>query len=101
GRTGNSGTQSSTPSENADGADHVVTYQVSGSHPDPQYVQFWEDLNTTPDLIAKNRTVSDFNDLVVQLSPRPIPLPPAMLSGCVLLSIIATGGAYRARVRQR
>src|SRR5689334_5338410 len=55
GRTGDSGTDSSTPSDNSDGRDHVVTYQISGAHPDPQYVQFWEDLPKTPELIAKDR----------------------------------------------
>jgi hypothetical protein len=90
GRSGNSGTQSSTASENADGRDHVVTYRINGAKPDPQYLQFWEDLNKTPDL-AKGRTISDFNDLVVKLAPASssggggvgatVPLPPAIVSG--------------------
>ena len=98
--TGNSGTDSSTPSNNGDGRDHVVTYQISGAHPDPQYVQFWEDLPKTPEMIAKDRTISDFNDLVVQLQPNAIPLPPALLSGSGLIAFIATAGAYRSRFRR-
>jgi len=100
GRSGNSGTDSSTPSENSDARDHVITYQISGAHPDPQYVQFWEDLPRTNQLIEKDRTISDFNDLVIQLQPSAIPLPPALLSGSGLIAFIATASAYRSRVRR-
>jgi hypothetical protein len=102
GRSGNSGTQSSTPSENADGRDHVVTYTINGSHPDPQYLQFWEDLNKTASL-TKGRTTSDYNDLVVKLAPASasgggsvggggdhvIPLPPAVWSAALMAVLMA------------
>lgn len=102
-RVGSSGSHSSIPSVNADGRDHVLTYEISGADPSPQWLQFWEDLNDTPGL-AKGRTKSDFNDLVVQLSAsgtdagNVVPLPPAVLSGA------ATGAMVLlqcARVRRR
>ena len=95
GRSGNSGTDSSTPSENSDGRDHVITYQISGAHPDPQYVQFWEDLPKTNQLVARDRTISDFNDLVIQLQPNAIPLPPALFTGA------ATGALMLVTKRRR
>ena len=101
-RTGNSGTDSSTPSANADGRDHVVTYRITGANPDPQYLQFWEDLNDSPAL-SKGRTKSDFNDLVVQLEPsvgsvgESVPLPPALLSGASFGVTMLVFGRVRRR----
>jgi hypothetical protein len=91
GRTGNSGMDSSTPSQNADGRDHVVTYKIDGAKPDPQFLQFWEDLNIAPD-VTKGRSKADFNDLVVRLESSSagggngvtVPLPPVVMSGGAL-----------------
>jgi hypothetical protein len=90
-RSGNSGTQSSNASQNVDTRDHVVSYEVHGAQPDPQYLQFWEDLNDTPSLTRAGHTVSDYNDLVVQLTPADsngggnlVPLPPSVWTGAVV-----------------
>jgi len=107
GRAGNTPTDSSVPSQNPDGRDHAITYRISGANPDPQYLQFWEDLSTTQDL-SKGRTKSDFNDLVVQLEPtvgsggNSVPLPQAAASGAMMLGALlvckrkSTAGRARA-----
>jgi hypothetical protein len=104
GRSGNSGTQSSNASQNVDGRDHVVSYEVHGAQPDPQYLQFWEDLNDTPSLTRQGHTVSDYNDLVVQLTPADtgggnlVPLPPSVWTGAMVgLSIFIKHASRRRR----
>jgi len=88
-RSGDSGTQTSLDSDNADGRDHLITYIVNGlpGQSGPVWMLFFEDMiktATTP----KHRTFADFNDLVVEVRPvvNPVPLPPAGWAGLVTLS---------------
>ena len=67
----------------------MVTFKINGLSNDPTYLLFFEDLNLTPS-IGGNRSYADYNDLVVQVSRSTpalaAPLPPAILSGGLLLA---------------
>lgn len=95
GRSGNSGTDSSISSQNADHRDHLVTYKITGDQPNAEYMLFWEDLNLSPSLRG-GRTPRDFNDLVIELTSNQtgnlIPLPPALASGAALGGVILLAG---------
>ena len=88
-RSGNSGTQTSLDSDNADGRDHLITYEIKGlpGVSTPVWMLFFEDLTLTPGL-PKGRSSADFNDLVVEVRPEvnAIPLPPAEWAGLLTLS---------------
>jgi hypothetical protein len=88
-RDGESGLQMSENNENSDGRDHVITFAIEGLNQQPTYLMFFEDLNLGGS-VGGNRSYADYNDLVVQLSrvtgsPIAAPLPPAVLSGGLLL----------------
>ncbi len=88
-------TFSSLGPDNKDGADHLVTYLLSGdSIKTPTVVMFWEDL-----AIGAKRADFDYNDLVVQASVNPavIPLPAAVYPGIALL--LGLGGFKALRRR--
>lgn len=90
GRKGNTALDSSVKSQNADLRDHQITYHVTGIGPDEHFLLFWEDLLDTPSL-PEGRTSSDFNDLVVELTPGSgnlIPLPPAVLTGAITAGVL-------------
>ena len=57
------------PGQNSDSLDHMVTWLIAGS--ERKYVIAWEDLKGGGD--------RDFNDLVVEVSVAPVPIPAAML----------------------
>jgi len=59
----------SLPSKNDDGLDHMVTWEITDTP--NTWVIAWEDLNGGGD--------RDFNDLVVEVSLAPVPIPPAIL----------------------
>ncbi len=59
----------SLPSQNSDGLDHMVTWRIT-DRPNT-WVIAWEDLAGGGD--------RDFNDLVVEVSVAPVPIPPAIL----------------------
>ena len=59
----------SLPSQNSDGLDHMVTWKVVDTP--HTYVIAWEDLPDGGD--------RDFNDLVVEVSIAPVPIPGAIL----------------------
>ena len=97
-RDGDSGLDMSEDNENSDGRDHMVTFKIDGLSNDPTYLLFFEDMNLTGSTWG-NRSYADFNDLVVQLdrvtpnNPAAAPLPPAVLTGGLLLAgnFIAAG----------
>ena len=90
-RDGDSGLNMSENDENSDGRDHVVTFKIDGVSNDPTYLLFFEDMNLTGSTWG-NRSYADYNDLVVQLNrvastnPAAAPLPPAVLTGGLLLA---------------
>jgi len=91
-RSGDSGTQSSIVADNLDGRDHMITYEVLGLNTNAKvWVMFWEDLDRSPSL-AKNRTHSDYNDLVVEMRAVPVPLPAAVWAGGALVASTAVFG---------
>ena len=88
-RSGDSGTQMSENDENSDGRDHMISFAIDGLQ-QPTYMLFFEDLNLGGG-VGGNRSYADYNDLVVQLSrttgsPVAAPLPPAVLTGGLLLA---------------
>jgi hypothetical protein len=92
-RGGESSTNSSINSDNADGRDHLLTYKLSGAGHEDQWLLFWEDLNLSPAL-GKKRTFADYNDLVIQLTADDppgnlVPLPPAIFSGPAMILVYA------------
>jgi hypothetical protein len=99
-RSGDSGTQTSLDSDNADGRDHLATYVLAGlpNQDEPVFMLFWEDLDKT-DGMSKHRSFADFNDMAIELrampSPQTIPLPPAAATG-----LLALGGALLAKSRK-
>jgi hypothetical protein len=91
-RDGDSGLQMSELSENSDGRDHMVSFAIQGLSNNLTYLLFFEDMNLTQSTWA-NRSVADYNDLVVQVSRSTpsqsaiaAPLPPAILTGGLLLA---------------
>jgi hypothetical protein len=96
-RSGDTGTHYSQTSMNADGRDHMLTYEVLGlaGVQDKVWVMFWEDLTKTAS--TNKRTHSDYNDLVVEMRATAIPLPAAAWAA------IALGGgtfAFGKRIRK-
>jgi hypothetical protein len=88
-RDGDSGLQMSEVNENSDGRDHMVSFSIEGLNSET-YLLFFEDLNLGP-TTGGNRSYADYNDLVVQVSrgsqpPIAAPLPPAVLTGGLLLA---------------
>jgi hypothetical protein len=89
-RDGDSGLQMSEINENSDGRDHMISFKINGLGNDPTYLLFFEDLNLTGSTWG-NRSYADYNDLVVQVNrvtgsnPAAAPLPPAVLTGGLLL----------------
>ncbi len=94
-RTGKGGNWSSDATQNSDGADHLITYLLTGlkkSH-GQTYVMFWEDGK-------KGHGDFDFNDLALQVdthcgSPVAVPLPAAAWSGLATLAGGAIITGYR------
>ena len=85
-RSGANGmTGSSAPSENAGGADRLVTYAISGPGiSDPTFGLFFEDRKP-------GGSDEDFNDLVVIVSADPftvVPTPSAAFAGLGLLGLV-------------
>lgn len=67
----------SLPSQNSDTLDHLVTWRIIGGAAGNEagnYVIAWEDLPGLP--AGSDR---DFNDLVVEVTVAPVPIPPAFL----------------------
>ena len=97
-RTGKGGNWSSDATQNADGADHLVSYLITGTKAKgPTYVMFWEDG-------TKGHGDFDFNDLAVQISAGSavtVPLPAGVWSGLATLAggLAVTG--YRKARRQQ
>lgn len=97
-RTGEGGSWSSDVCQNADGADHLVTYLLTGKCiKQPTYVMFFEDGQ-------KSCGDFDFNDLACEVKasncPATVPLPAAAWSGLATLAggVVVTG--YRKARRQ-
>ena len=63
----------SLPGQNSDGLDHMVTWRITGGvgNEAGNYVISWEDLKGGGD--------RDFNDLVVEVTAAPVPIPAAIL----------------------
>jgi len=96
-RSGDSGTHSSDMTRNADGRDHMITYEVLGlGTKEKTWLMFWEDLDFSPSL-PKRRTHSDYNDLVVEIRATAVPLPAAVWAGGALLG---TAGVFRKRLKR-
>jgi len=97
-RTGTGGNWSSDATQNADGADHLITYLLTGTGTKaPTYVLFWEDG-------SKGHGDFDFNDLAVQVTAAgcrdmaTVPLPAAAWSGLATLAGgVAVAGYKKAR----
>jgi len=91
-RKGDSGTQSSLNSANADGGDHLITFVIEGlpGVAGPVWMLFFEDMNKLANTPVK-RTYSDYNDLVVEIRSvaHAVPLPPAGWAGLTTLSGMA------------
>jgi hypothetical protein len=119
GRSGNSGTDSSVDSQNADGLDHMLTYKINGDGSQSKYLLFWEDLEFSSAPGAP-KSPRDFNDVVIELSADDhsgnggnggnsgnggdggnggnlIPLPPALISGGLMLGALLLQRAYSRR----
>ena len=81
---GGTGTHSSLPSENPDGLDHLITYQIQGlDRPETTWLLFWEDRNIgVGDQPNSDR---DINDLVVEVTA--IPEPSMAAAGAVVLAL--------------
>ena len=76
----------SLPSQNSDGLDHMVTWEII-NRPNT-WVIAWEDLPGGGD--------RDFNDLVVEVSLAPVPIPPAiLLLGSGLVAMIGIRRRFR------
>jgi len=89
-RSGQGGTFYSQESRN-NHEDHMVTYQITGL-PDPGravWMLFWEDLPSS----CSDR---DFNDLAVEVSATPVPLP-----GADILAMIGFAGVSVLRYRRK
>lgn len=96
-REGDSGRHSSITANNADGRDHMITYEVLGlSGKDKVWVMMWEDLNLSP-LLTKGRTSADYNDLIVEMRATAVPLPAAVWAG---LAVVGGATVLRKRFRK-
>lgn len=97
-RSGESGNHSSRAADNADGRDHLITYQVLGlKTTDNVWLMFWEDMDVHPNTPAK-RSFSDFNDLAIELRAAAIPLPAAVWTGGLALGIAIAMRRFLRRV---
>lgn len=97
-RTGDSGNHSSRAADNADGRDHLITYQVLGLNTtDNVWLMFWEDMDVHSNTPAK-RSFSDYNDLAVELRAAAIPLPAAVWTGGLALGAAITMRRFLRRV---
>ncbi|MCY2952418.1 MAG: hypothetical protein NTU53_10620 [Planctomycetota bacterium] len=90
--------QSSQNSDNADGLDHMVTYQITSSAAGfgTRYLLFFEDRN----IVSGESSDGDFNDLVVEVRAVPVPVPGTVVlcgSGLFTLGLIAVVGHRRNR----
>jgi len=99
-RTGTGGNWSSDATKNADGADHLITYLLTGTgSKTPTYVLFWEDG-------AVGHGDFDFNDLALQVTAAgscnvaTVPLPAAAWSGLATLAGSVVVAGYRKARRQ-
>lgn len=88
-RSGKGGQWNSDPSNNSDGLDHMVTYQINGlADGYTTWLVFWEDLKGpgNSSLAGSDR---DFNDLVVEIKAAVIPAPGAILLGGIGVALVA------------
>lgn len=88
-RSGKGGQWYSESSNNSDGLDHMVTYQISGlADGYTTWLVFWEDLKGPgkPSLAGSDR---DFNDLVIEIKAAVIPAPGAILLGGIGVALVA------------
>lgn len=96
-RSGDSGTETSMDSDNADHRDHLVTYVIDGvpGVSGPVWMLFFEDLDRSV-MPSNTRTYADFNDLVLEVRSvvAPVPLPPAGWAG---LFTLGCGAIVRGR----
>ncbi len=97
-RTGDGGNWSSDVCQNSDGADHLVTYLLTGKCvKQPTYVMFFEDGR-------KGCGDFDFNDLAVEVKAgcgtATVPLPAAAWSGLATLAGGVVVSGYRKARRQ-
>jgi len=89
-RNGQNGVFSSLETDNLDGLDHMVTYQIQGLADASNFVTwmvFFEDLNMIQGGEHAQWSDRDFNDLAVELKAAAVPLPPAALMGLVGLAV--------------
>jgi hypothetical protein len=85
-------TFTSSDADNFFGADQMVSYHLSGPNGLSRYVLFFEDVGANLD------SDWDFNDMVVEITPHAVPLPPAAWTG---LAVLFARGAWNARKRMR
>ncbi len=101
-------------SDNADGRDHLLTYEIGGL-PDSvarTWVLFWEDLDVMPgskEAKHDKRSSSDYNDLVLLVreapaecgpapeAPAVVPLPAAVWPGLAAFGAVVTYARRRSR----
>ncbi len=90
-RSGTGGTFYSNEASNVDQLDHLVSYQITGASIKPNetvWLLMWEDLPGP--LSGMRGSDRDFNDLVVEVHARIIPVPGSVLLGAVGLAFVAT-----------
>ncbi len=90
-RSGTNGPQSSLDVDNADGRDHMISYQITGLtglQPNEKvWVLFFEDMNKC------QGSDFDYNDLVVEIRalPQQSPTAPVPVPGAIILGMIGLG----------
>jgi len=73
------------------GLDHMVTYKITGLNTtDTVWLMFWEDLSGPLGYCDSGQMADrDFNDLVVEVRARAVPLPGAVMLGAIGLAVLS------------